>query len=333
MIYTTRRQYSDLELIKHLEQLEAAKFQLQSNNILGARIALFLLDSLADIITYHFISHFPYDLQIDEQRMDKIKKFLDDRLKFLKDELGYLDEERYQFIIEMRRLRGEAYHKAKLRTDEVVICLVNIYYQIISNLLKNIWADLNLTEQYNLIINLQGENANHLEEQKLLNYIKSKGLLADFLINDYISYEQLLQQVIDKYELKENNAFYINFNKILSNDLLNRIDIVNEMMMYAINSLKFNKRIEQELEKLINNEPSNQINNIPINEKDINDFLKYIKTKDKDIKEDISKKQLDKWKNQANNLLHEQKTHNTLKKWGEIDRSVSKIEVYLSIYH
>ncbi|GCL38408.1 hypothetical protein SR1949_35230 [Sphaerospermopsis reniformis] len=43
------RTFSELEFIKQLKQLEAVQFQLKQNNILGARIALFLLDSLADI--------------------------------------------------------------------------------------------------------------------------------------------------------------------------------------------------------------------------------------------------------------------------------------------
>ena len=49
------RTFSEGELTKQLKQLEAVQFQLKQNNILGARIALFLLDSLADIISYYFI--------------------------------------------------------------------------------------------------------------------------------------------------------------------------------------------------------------------------------------------------------------------------------------
>lgn len=330
------RNFSDLELVKHLEQIEAVQFQLKNNSILGARIALFLLDSLADIITYHFISQFPHELRITDKQISQITKNFLERVKFIKKELGCLDDQEYQFIVEMRRLRNEAFHEAKLREDDVIICLVKIYYRIIVNLLKVFISELDPGDQYNLIININHENLNHLEEQKLINYIKSKGLLAEFLRDDFISYGELIEKVLSQYELEADNVSYIYYeadnvpyiyskkiNEILSNDLINRINILNQNIIYEIYCLGLDEKIKEYFDKLPNNEPINQRNDQPISEKDIDYFLQYIK--DEYAMGNISKKQIDKWKSQAKKLLDEHKIHDPLRKWGEIDQKLSKL--------
>jgi predicted HicB family RNase H-like nuclease len=315
------RKFSDLELVKHLEQIEAVQFQLQQNSILGARIALFLLDSLADIMTDHFISQSRYELEIDDRIMIKITRNFLERVKFIKNEFGWIiHEENYQFIVEMRRLRNEAFHEAKLREHEVITCLVKIYYQIIIEILKSAMlypAD----DQYDVIVN--HENLNHWEEQKLLKYIECKGLLNNFLEHGCITYSELIEKVLIQYELEPDNIYYKKINKILSNDLIKRINILNKMIVYVINTFRTSKIFYEELERLLNDEPINQRDNTPISEEDIDNFLQYIK--DEYGMGNISKKQIDNWKFQAENLLYEQKIHDTLKKWGEIDIKLSKL--------
>jgi predicted HicB family RNase H-like nuclease len=319
------RNFSDLELIKHLEQIEAVQFQLKQNNILGSRIALFLLDSLADIITDHFISQsqHEYQLEISDQIMIKITQNFIERVKFIKKELGWvINEQNYQFIVEMRRLRNDTFHEAKLREDEVIICLVKIYYQIIIEILKD--ATLYPADyEYDLIVH--HENLNHWEEQKLLKYIESKGLLNKFLEHGCIMYYELIEKVLSQYELEADKIYYQNINQILSNDLIRRIELLNKMIIYVIDSLRSSKMREEELEKLLNDEPINQRHDKPISEKDIDDFLQYINPyiNDKYRMGNISKKQIDGWKVQAKNLLNQQKIHDTLKKWGEIDIKLS----------
>ncbi|MBE9233890.1 hypothetical protein IQ231_20010 [Cuspidothrix issatschenkoi LEGE 03284] len=312
------RTFSELEFIKQLKQLEAVQCQLKKNNILGARIALFLLDSLADIITYYFICDCRYDLNITDEKMIKIKQNFLERVKFIKSEFGWvIDEEQYQFILEMRRLRNDAFHEAKLREDDVIICLVKIYYQIIIEILKG--ATLYPADyEYDLI------SHNCLrEDQKLLHYIESKGLLNDGLKDGYITYYELIEKVVSQYELEVDNIYYEKINKILSDDLLKRINLINEMIIYVINELRTSEIFYEELEKLLNNKPINQRDDKPISEKDIDHFLEYIKP-EYDMGH-ISKKQIDKWKIQANNLLDEEKIQDTLRKWGEIDRKLSKL--------
>ncbi len=317
------RNFSDLELIKHLEQIEAVQFQLKQNNILGARIALFLLDSSADIITGHFISQsrHEYQLEINDRVMIEIREHFNERVKFIKKEFGWVvDEQQYQFIVEMRRLRNDTFHEAKLREDEVIICLVKIYYQIIIEILKA--ATLYPADyEYDLIVH--HENLNHWEEQKLLKYIESKGLLNKFLEHDCITYYELIEKVLSQYELEADKIYFQNINQILSNDLIRRIHILNKMIIYVINSLSSSKIFYEELEKLLNDEPINQRDDTPISEEDIDNFLQYIK--DEYGMGNISKKQIDNWKVQAKKLLYEQNIHDTLKKWGEIDRKLSKL--------
>ncbi|MDD1415548.1 hypothetical protein MEN41_13185 [Dolichospermum sp. ST_con] len=315
------RTFSEGELTKQLKQLEAVQFQLKQNNILGARIALFLLDSLADIISYYFICDCAYDLNITDEQMIKIKPNFLDRVKFIKEEFPWVvDEQQYQFIVELRRLRNDTFHEAKLREDEVIIGLVKIYYQIIIEILKGATLYPADYEYYGI------SHDDLREDQKLLNYIESKGLLNDGLKDGYITYYELIEKVVSQYESEADQIYYQNINQILSNDLIKRIDILNEMIIYVIDSLRSSEIFYEELEKLLNDEPINQRDDTHISEKDIDDFIQninpYIKNKYRKMG-NISKKQIDGWKVQAKNLLNEQKIHDTLKKWGEIDRKLS----------
>jgi hypothetical protein len=177
--------------------------------------------------------------------------------------------------------------------------------------------------QYDVIVNYNHENINHWEEQKLLKYIESKGLLNKFIEYEHITYEELIETVLSQYELETDKIYYQRINQILSNDLIKRIDILNEMIIYEINSLRSSKIRQEELEKLLNDEPVNPTDDKPISEKDIDDFLQYIK--DECAIGNISKKQIDNWKVKAKDLLNEREIHDTLRKWGEIDRKLSKV--------
>ncbi len=110
------------ELKRDIEQLYEAGRQLKKLTPTGARLALFLMDNLAELFMYRTaLDHFQWDKtwhkppKYSSSKRDKVMKYFNEKVNFLTNETKDVTQTECNVMKLGHRLRNEAYHKGVLR--------------------------------------------------------------------------------------------------------------------------------------------------------------------------------------------------------------------------
>lgn len=136
------------EIKKDIEQLEEASHQLSKRTPTGARLALLLLDNLAELFMYKKVRLiFAHDSQFEHSippkypvgKREKILEHFNEKVNFLVSETQDIEQDEGDVIKIGHQIRNEAYHNGVLR-EAIILCLTTIYFEIVCKLLPRLWT-------------------------------------------------------------------------------------------------------------------------------------------------------------------------------------------------
>ena len=135
---------------KDIEQLENAGELLDKNSPTAARLSLFLLDNLAELMMYKAVRErfslddlLPPSVKPPKYSANKKRKVLEyfkNKVNFLVSDLRQLDSLQGHILRLGHRLRNEAYHKGILR-EKIIIPITRTYFQTVCALLPILWTE------------------------------------------------------------------------------------------------------------------------------------------------------------------------------------------------
>ncbi len=131
-------------LHQDIEQLEEARRQLDKGSQTGARLAIFLIDNLAELFMYWFIlwelGPNPFPVKPDKYSPEKRRKILEhfkDKVSFLSTDIGIITDDDAWIIKFGHHIRNEAYHRGVLR-DKILLPLAQIYFECLCSLMAKL---------------------------------------------------------------------------------------------------------------------------------------------------------------------------------------------------
>ena len=134
------------ELKRDIEQLDEAGRQLSKSTPTGARLALFLMDNLAELMMYRTVSlwlrmdkewHRPPKYSSEKRR--KVIEYFNEKVNFLTNETQKLSQPEGNILKLGHRLRNEAYHKGIIR-ESIIIPVASIYFEVVCSLHPRMWV-------------------------------------------------------------------------------------------------------------------------------------------------------------------------------------------------
>jgi len=134
-------------LMKDLAQLEVAGELIEKNTTSTSRLALFLIDNVAELIMYkNVMDEFRRDdhyilkpSKYTAKKKEEIKKLFKPKVNFLVNDLSKITESD-GFVLKVGHyLRNEAYHNGIIR-DRIITPITRTYFQTICKLFPSLWS-------------------------------------------------------------------------------------------------------------------------------------------------------------------------------------------------
>jgi hypothetical protein len=303
------------EIKKDIEQLEEASQQLSKRTPTGARLALLLLDNLAELLMYkkvrlEFARCNQYQAVIPPKYSPKKQKdvmdYFGDKVNFLVSETKDISQDEGDCLKIAHQLRNEAYHTGILRRS-IIIQVTKIYFEVICRLLPCLWLGSYM----------------YSSQDDVTTFLKRYNIDSDMIDNTILSR-------ICNFLLGKNTCSVSKLSKALSVDLLERIgetlsglDYLSEGG-YERTTAKAVLKEMQFSEWLANNYE------FPKTDKG---FQQYIKTRKKlfsKYKPPITMDIIKLWKRQAKTLKLATMPGAALRKFADIDVKLLPIEQKVS---
>ena len=129
------------------EQLSEAAEQLRKQTPTGARLALMLLDNLAELLMHRKVLYlFSWDDYFSDSRGSKyssterrkVKWYFDEKVRFLMATDANLSAEEAEVLKLGHRLRNEAYHQGKIR-DSIMVDMAGAYLDVVCKIWPRLW--------------------------------------------------------------------------------------------------------------------------------------------------------------------------------------------------
>jgi hypothetical protein len=297
------------DIAKDLEQLEVAGALIDKNTPTSSRLALFLIDNLAELFMYRkALNEFTHDsnwTHVPSRYSLKKKKEVKEHFKhkvnfFLKDlELLY---ETDSIIIKIGHfIRNEAYHNGILR-EQIIVPFTRLYFETICKLLPVFWL---------------GYYYSRAAETK--NFLLQYGIDSD-AIDDSILIKICQQIVQDRnissHELAKNISEYL---VVRINDVLEKIDYLSSepgamSPDEGLKWLQFREKGDMEFGQTEGDEAFRL-------------FWEEVKIKLKAFTPKVSLHTLKKWNKKAYAISTERDKGKILQKYWEIDNQLIEIEI------
>lgn len=135
------------EIRQNIEQLEKAAQQLSKRTPTGARLALLLLDNLAELLMYkkvrlefarcnqfQTIIHPTYS----PKKQGEVMEYFREKVNFLVSETQDISQDEGDCLKVAHQFRNEAYHTGVLRKS-IIVCVAAVYFEIACKLLPRLW--------------------------------------------------------------------------------------------------------------------------------------------------------------------------------------------------
>ncbi len=286
---------------KDIEQLETAGELLDKDSSTAARLSLFLLDNLAELLMYNVAR---IELSRDDRlasirlpsystgKRQKILKHFNPKANFLVQK-RQIDPLQGHILKVGHRLRNEAYHNGVLR-ENIIIPVARTYFQIVCELIPTLW-----TGSYVF--------TSHTEAQDFLRkYGQDSGVINRDILKG-ICRTILKGRECDVSELAE----------AVSNDLLSRIEETIESIECLASD---QKRSPEDLLKWIQfHEKTDLEDGIAKSDEEWREFQREIKVRLAAFRPKVTLRALWTWKKKAKEISSETSRGTILAKFNEID--------------
>ncbi len=301
------------QIKKHIEQFEEASKFLRKESSTHARLALMLLDNLAELFMYNRIhDEFMFDsrswrvgsqkysIRKREKTLSEFKKMV----TFLVDELLIIDADDGEILKIGHKLRNEAYHRGVVRKS-IIKEVARSYLTVDARLMPALW-----TRSYV-----------YTASNETTLFLKKYGLESTSISED------TLKRICDSI-LGDNACSPNNLSSALSNDLLRRF----EELCDGLRALTEDDYIGGTLEEILKSIQFHVYflkNYDPPTGDDHASFVKYhCDRKDwlNAYEPPVTLAILDRWKRQAENIRDGMMPGASLKKYFELDKNMHPIE-------
>ena len=298
---------------KDIEQLEIAAELLDKNSPTGARLSLFLLDNLAELLMYNSVRmEFAWDDQFASVRPPKcsankrrkIMDYFNDKVNFLVEEKK-LDYDQEQVLKLGHRLRNEAYHNGILR-EYIIIPITRAYLQTVCELLPTLWIG-----SYSY--------TNHNEVKDFL-----KKYDENFGDIDHDSLRQICQIILKGRECEVSQLALA-----VSDDLINRVEETIEGLEYL--SSNGQKKSPDEILKWMQFREETDIEfGVVKSDEEFRELWKKVEQALSVFRPKVTLRTLESWKRKAERIKLEASSGVISAKFQEIDQPFLKIENFVS---
>jgi len=298
------------EIKKYIEQLEEAAKFLAKKTPTEARLALLLIDNLAELFMYNEIREiFARDDYIKVvikpkysiKKREKIEKHFKDKCNFLTNYIKIISNDSRNILVIGHCFRNEAYHNGVIR-DNIILNIARTYFKAICKVLPILWSGSCIYS-----------NINEIE-----NFLQKYNIKGN-LIN-----REILNKICNIL-LEENKCTTPELCKKLSEDLLKRIeDLINDLDDLSSNVYK-GKEKEEILKELQFSKESIIENNIPETEESVKEFLNKREKLLVEYNPSITLCTIKKWREIAINIRSEKLSGSAMRKFYNIDKKLLTI--------
>ena len=300
------------ELRKKLEMLEEACKQLDKCTSTGARLALILLDNLAEIMMYEKVRYlFAHDSQFEgviprkysDQLRKKVLWGFSEKVDLLVRDMDTVSEDQGKVLKGGHILRNEAYHRGQVQ-ERIIREVARTYLRVVCHMLPTLWSRM-------LIL---------VPSEDMGGYLKQFGVDASMIDWDVL-------KSVCTYLLDERGCGVEELTNSLSSDLTRRIE---EEVVYGceylaeggygrvpadevLKNLQFNPQFHEKHEFAQTDEG----------------FREFVETRKREFAEyipPITLATLDEWKSRAEAISSMAFPGAALDEYSDIDRMLSDIQ-------
>jgi len=288
---------------KDIEQLETAGELLDKDSPTAARLSLFLLDNLAELLMYNVAR---IELSRDDRlasirppsysakkRQNILRRF-NPKVNFLVQDLGELDLLQGHILKVGHRLRNEAYHNGVLR-ESIIIPVARVYFQTVCELLPTLW-----TGGYTVTDHTEVEDflRKYGQDSGIINHDILKGICRTISRGRECDVSELA--------------------KAVSNDLASRIEETIESIEHLSSDLK---RSPEDLLKGIQFFEKTELESgIAKSHEEWREFQREIEVRLSAFRPKVTLKTLETWEKKAKEISSETSRGTILAKFNEIDK-------------
>ena len=299
------------ELRKRLEMLEEACKQLDKGTSTGARLALILLDNLAEITMYDKVRYlFAHDSQFEgviprkysDQLRKKVLWGFSEKVDLLVRDMDTVSEDQGKVLKGGHILRNEAYHRGQV-PERIIREVARTYLRVVCHILPALWSGT--------LMLVPGEDVD--------GYLKQFGVDASMIDWDVL-------KSVCTYLLDERGCGVEELASSLSSDLTRRIEEVVYDCEYlaeggyeripadeVLKNLQFNPQFHEKHEFAPTDEG----------------FREFVETRKREFAEyipPITLATLDEWKSRAEAISSMAFPGAALDEYSDIDRMLSDIQ-------
>lgn len=291
---------------KNIEQLETAGELLDKDSPTTARLSLFLLDNLAELLMYNFarIELLKEDWIAGSMRAQprystkkgsNVLRDFEDKVNFLVQNVGKLDSLQDIILKVGHRLRNEAYHNGILR-ESIIIPVVHVYFQTVCELMPTLWTGI-----YDF--------TDHTEVE---NFLKKYGQDSVLINRDNLG-------GICRTILKGRECDVSELARAVSNDLVSRIEETIEMIEGLASD---QKRSPEDVLKYIqfSEETDLEFGGKAESHEEWLEFQREIEVRLAAFRPKVTLRKLQTWKKQAGKITSETSPGKILARFNQIDK-------------
>jgi hypothetical protein len=302
---------------QHIEQLEKAEDLLQSATATNARLALMLLDNLAEVFMYDRLRMtFAFD---DRHLKIRSRKYPPDRRKrimsefqtkaaFVSQELKLIDGDDSELFRIGHQLRNEAYHRGELR-ESIIVEVARSYLGALCPVIPVLWTGI----------------VAYREADDVAAFLQKRGIASNYV--DAGTLRGICDNVLRKVALIPGEL-----GRVLAADILRRIEDIEEDVDILSRDGYMGCRVEDVLKQLQFHK--HFLDSVPApTSDDHKSFIEYHQRRKSlydRYKPPITVRTIDQWKRRAEILWHAAEPGNSLVKYDSLDRAMADLEERVS---
>ena len=306
------------DIKKDIEQLEFAGELIDKNSPTTSRLALFLIDNLAELIMYrNVMREFLQDEQRGKQyilaipkkysmkKENKVKQYFKDKVNFLVNDLKKISESDGWVLRVGHYLRSESYHIGILR-ERIIVPITRTYFQTICKIFPSIWRG--------------GYSYTNYEE--VTEFLRKYGIEEGSIDHNVLA--KICSNMLRGRDCKE-----LELAKVISEDLVTRIQETLEGLEYLASDP--NAEPPDEILKWMQFRKEGRLESIIAKTKDeeFHSFSKMVKDKLAVFRPKVTLDTLKEWIKKAKAIKHERDRVTILSKFWEIDKQFLPIENFV----
>lgn len=298
------------ELRKRLEMLEEACKQLDKGTNTGARLALILLDNLAEITMYEKVRHlFAHDSQFvgviprkySDRLRNKVLWGFSDKVDLLVRDVDTISEDQGKVLKGGHILRNEAYHRGQVR-ERIIREVALTYLRVVCHVLPTLWSGV-------LVL---------VPSEDMGGYLKQFGVDASMIDWDVL-------KSVCTYFLDERGCGVEELTSSLSSDLTRRIEEVVEGCEYLAEGGYERVPADDVLKNLQFNPQFHEKHEFAKTDEGFRDFVETRKREVAEYIPPITLATLGEWKSRAEAISSMAFPGSALDEYSDIDRMLSDI--------